>query len=272
MAKDVAAAERWREEAEFFDGLAQRREGEIAPLDLRVIERYRGAGRLFPKEYYFRAMGDLRGKTVLDVGCGEGADALLLAALGAKVTAIDVSPKAIELARTRARASGLEEAVEFICAPLETAKLRDRTFDVVCGDNVLHHLLPVLDETMAQLVSFTKDDGRLIFMEPMNLNPTLRKIRFLVPVHTETTPGERPLEKSDMQIVEKHIGGLQKRHFTCLGRLTRFILPNMDYENAPFGRRPLVDLLCAVDYALLSIPKVETLGGMCVFYGQPRRR
>ena len=266
------AAERWREEAEFFDGLAAQRASAAAPLDRRVIERYREGGRLFPKEYYFRAMGDLRGKRVLDIGCGEGADALLLAALGARVTAIDVSPKAIELARNRARSSGLEEDVEFVCAPLETAKLRDRTFDVVCGDNILHHMLPVLDETMARLVSYTKDDGRLVFVEPTNLNPTLRRIRFLVPVHTETTPGERPLEASDLRIIEQHVGGLRKRHFTCLGRLTRFILPDMDYENAPLGRRPLVDLLCAIDYALLSIPKVETLGGMSVIYGQPRRR
>src|SRR3954469_21023966 len=125
MAHDGTAA-RWREEAEFFDGLAARRGEGAAPLDQAVIERYRGGGRLFPKEYYFRAMGDLRGKRVLDVGCGEGADALLLAALGARVTAIDVSPKAIELARNRARASGVEEDVEFICAPLETARLRDR--------------------------------------------------------------------------------------------------------------------------------------------------
>jgi len=265
------AAERWREEAEFFDGLAAQRANAVAPLDRRVIERYRGGGRLFPKEYYFSVMGDLRGKSVLDVGCGEGADALLLAALGARVTAIDVSPKAIELGRNRARATGLDDSIDFVCSPLETARLRRGSFDIVCGDNVLHHMLPVLDETMKLLASWTKDDGRLVFMEPTNLNPTLRRIRFLVPVHTETTPGERPLEANDFRIISQHVGGLQKRHFTCLGRLTRFILPNMDYENASFGRRPLVDLLCAHDYALLSLPKVETLGGMTVIHGIPVR-
>ncbi|TMA20893.1 MAG: class I SAM-dependent methyltransferase [Deltaproteobacteria bacterium] len=202
------AAERWREEAEFFDGLAAQRANAVAPLDRRVIERYRGGGRLFPKEYYFSVMGDLRGKSVLDVGCGEGADALLLAALGARVTAIDVSPKAIELGRNRARATGLDDSIDFVCSPLETARLRRGSFDIVCGDNVLHHMLPVLDETMKLLASWTKDDGRLVFMEPTNLNPTLRRIRFLVPVHTETTPGERPLEANDFRIISQHVGGL----------------------------------------------------------------
>jgi 2-polyprenyl-3-methyl-5-hydroxy-6-metoxy-1,4-benzoquinol methylase len=265
------AAERWRQEAEFFDDLAARRADRPEPLDPAVIERYRGAGRLHNKEYYFRVMGDLRGKRVLDIGCGEGEDALLLAALGARVTAIDVSPKAIELGIERARATGVEDSIEFICAPLERAHLPERSFDIVCGDNILHHMLPVLDETMSRVAACAKDYGRLVFREPTNLNPTLRKIRFLVPVHTETTPGERPLEASDFRIIEKHVGSLRKRHFHCFARLMRFVLPNMHYERASIIRRTLVDLFCAVDFLTLSLPKVESLGGMSIFYGHPRR-
>jgi hypothetical protein len=103
------------------------------------------------------------------------------------------------------------------------------------------------------------------------VNPTLRRVRFLVPVHTETTPGERPLEARDFHIIAKHVADMRRRHFHCLGRLIHFILPTMNYERASFARQSLVDMLWALDFAMLSLAKVETLGGMSVFYGRPRR-
>ena len=53
--------------------------------------------RRFNKEFRFMLMGDLRGKAVLDVGCGDGLNAVMLARLGARVTGVDVSPRAVAL-------------------------------------------------------------------------------------------------------------------------------------------------------------------------------
>src|SRR5437763_12479822 len=82
-----------------------------------VLERYRRPGKLYPKEYSFRLLDDLRDKTILDVGCGEGEDGMILAKLGARVTGLDVSPAAIELARQRAAVNGVSERTWFVCAP-----------------------------------------------------------------------------------------------------------------------------------------------------------
>ncbi|SDG56283.1 class I SAM-dependent methyltransferase [Klenkia brasiliensis] len=49
----------------------------------------------------------------LDVGCGEGGDAIWLAARGWQVTATDVSPVALERAREAARAAGVADAITF---------------------------------------------------------------------------------------------------------------------------------------------------------------
>jgi 2-polyprenyl-3-methyl-5-hydroxy-6-metoxy-1,4-benzoquinol methylase len=259
--------ERWQEEARFFDAEASKRNETIIPIDTRVVERYQSPGFLYPKEYSCRILGDLHGKTVLDVGCGEGENTLLLAKLGAKVTGIDISPKAIELGAARAKASGLSASTRFLCAPIEAANLPDAHFDVIFGDNILHHVLPVLDETMRALLRAAKPGGNVLFIEPTNLNPTLRRIRFLVPVHTEQTPGERPLERDDLDVVRRHVPDLTKRHFVFLGRLNRFLLPDGNYENAPAFRRALVNTLAAVDFAALTIAGVETLGGMTVLHG-----
>ncbi len=45
---------------------------------------------------------------VLEVGCGTGTNAVLLAQRGFKVVAVDLSPRAIELAREKARAAGVD--------------------------------------------------------------------------------------------------------------------------------------------------------------------
>jgi SAM-dependent methyltransferase len=74
--------ERWKQEARFFDEQSQNLE--IGLIDPLTLERYRSARRLrFNKEFRFHLLGDLRGKRVLDVGCGDGANTVLLAKLGA---------------------------------------------------------------------------------------------------------------------------------------------------------------------------------------------
>ena len=56
----------------------------------------------FNKEFRFLLLGDLRGKTLLDVGCGDSLNVALLAKMGAEVTGLDVSSGAVALARRRA--------------------------------------------------------------------------------------------------------------------------------------------------------------------------
>jgi 2-polyprenyl-3-methyl-5-hydroxy-6-metoxy-1,4-benzoquinol methylase len=153
-----------------------------------ILGRYRSPGKLYPKEYCFRLLGDLRGKSILDVGCGEGEDAMILARLGALVTGLDVSPGAIDLARQRAGINGVAHRTKFICAPLNAASLPEKAFDVIWIDNVLHHVLDDLEGTLRALLQAAKPGASILCIEPVSLNRTLRRIRFLVPVHTEVTP------------------------------------------------------------------------------------
>ena len=159
-------------------------------------------------------------------------------------------------------------STEFICSPLEQAPLPEKHFDVIWGDNVLHHVLPVLDESLRLLARVAKPGAKMLFIEPVNLCPALRKLRFLVPVHTEVTPGERPLEKHDLEIVGRHVSELRRRHFGFLGRLVRFILSDSNLEQASFARRAFATSIAAFDALVLSVPKIETLGGMSVLYGR----
>ena len=258
--------QRWQSEASFFDEYYE----PVRLLDPATLKRYSPPHRKrFNKEFRFHLLGDLKGKTVLDVGCGDGTNAVTLAALGARVTGIDISPKSIELARERAQVNGLSDRVEFICKPLELADLAPGSFDVAWGDAILHHLISDLDGILDRIAACVKPGGLMIFSEPVNFNRVLRRIRFMVPVHTDVTPDERPLEKGEVRIIAKHIAGLRLRRFALFGRLDRFILPNYNYERASAIRRAIVNTLALTDALLLALPGIRSMAGTAVFYGTP---
>ncbi|MEU5778759.1 class I SAM-dependent methyltransferase [Streptomyces venezuelae] len=86
----------------------------------------------------------------LDVGCGEGADALWLARQGWRVTAVDISEVALRRAATTAAAEGLEGRVTWERTDLSSAPPRAGAYDLVSlqyfplrrqDDAALHGLL-----------------------------------------------------------------------------------------------------------------------------------
>lgn len=77
-----------------------------------------------------------KGGTLLDIGTGSGAIALSIAQErpDARVTALDVSSDALEVARKNARRLGLTERVEFLVSDLFSALPEERGFDVVAAN------------------------------------------------------------------------------------------------------------------------------------------
>ncbi|WP_315901352.1 class I SAM-dependent methyltransferase [Rhodococcus sp. BP22] len=73
---------------------------------------------------------DLTPGSVLDIGCGEGGDALWLASRGWKVTAVDVSATVLERARAQAAERGLAANVNFEKCDVSQS-LPNGSFDLV---------------------------------------------------------------------------------------------------------------------------------------------
>src|SRR5262249_44453967 len=111
--------------------------------------------------------------------------------------------------------------------------------------------------------------GLVLFSEPVNLFEPLRRLRRLVPVHTEATPGERPLVPGELDLIRRYLPDLRMRHYMLLGRLDRFILVKFNYERSSAVGRALVNAIGLIDYALLSMPLTRRLAGTCVLYGHP---
>jgi len=94
--------------------------------------RYGGSDRIWsgnPNSALVDEVGSLAPGRALDVGCGEGADAIWLASRGWQVTALDVSDVAIERASQAARTVGVE--VTWLVTGLLDARLPAGGFDLV---------------------------------------------------------------------------------------------------------------------------------------------
>lgn len=76
----------------------------------------------------------------LDLGCGPGRNAILLASRGFAVDAVDLSPTAVAWAEERAHEAGV--AVRFLCADAFTAAELDGPYDLVFDSGCFHHLPP----------------------------------------------------------------------------------------------------------------------------------
>lgn len=119
----------------------------------------------------------LRGKSVLDYGCGPADFGLWMATEGAAVTLLDISSAAIELGERRARASGV--TVRGVAADASRlGMLEDAEFDLVFACAALHHTIkyPGAVEELARIL---KPRGRLVLCETWGGNPLLGLARRL---------------------------------------------------------------------------------------------
>jgi SAM-dependent methyltransferase len=128
-----------RDRAEVLRSAEEARKVVVEPIDLDELERYGDppADTPYPLEYAFHLLGDIRGRTVLDFGCGTGENIVPLALRGAHVIGLDVSPDLVSLARQRLDGAGL--SADLRVASAYATGLPDRSVDVIFSISLIHH-------------------------------------------------------------------------------------------------------------------------------------
>lgn len=97
---------------------------------------------------------DLGGATLLDAGCGTGALAVVAAERGARVTAVDVSPTLLEVARERTP-EALRERIDFRAGDMLDADRGPFDF-VVAMDSLIHYPLNDMVDAIATLAGMAQ--------------------------------------------------------------------------------------------------------------------
>ncbi len=147
ITKFAKLAERWWDPHSEFRPLH-----EINPLRLGFIDARVG----------------LKGKTVLDIGCGGGILAESMAALGAQVTGIDLGEAPLAVATLHLKESGQQVEYRKIAAE-DLAREQPATFDVVTCMELLEHV-PDPASTVRACAHLVKPGGQ-VFFSTINRNP-----------------------------------------------------------------------------------------------------
>ena len=152
----------WRE-VEYHKGHAARH-AELAqtPVDLTIVTsgKRRWWNATWAAFDILRNL-NLTGKHVLIPGCGFGDDVACLAKLGAKVSAFDISPQEIEIAKARAARFGYEGTFAVMAA--EALDYPDLSFDLIWCRNILHHV--DIPATLREFQRVLKPGGYLVGQE-----------------------------------------------------------------------------------------------------------
>jgi len=183
----------------------------IKPPNRIQVERYLNppSDTAFALEYAFWLLGDVRGKTVLDLGCGSGENIVPLVERGARVIGIDVSPELGALARQRLALARLEATVR-VGSAYDTG-LPDGSVDVIFCIALVHHLNieRVRDEMRRVLVK----DGRIILKEPIRFSQNYARLRRLLPVRDNVSEYEHPLTRAEFATINESFKADGTRYF-----------------------------------------------------------
>jgi SAM-dependent methyltransferase len=253
----MPATDRLGEEIAFHDRQAAERAGRFATADL-----------LFSDEHYldheswirpaFARLGEVQSRALLDLGCGHGMASVVLARMGATVTALDLSAGYLAEAGCRARANGVE--ISLVQADAERLPFADGTFDRIWGNAVLHHL--DVGRAAREVYRVLRPGGIAVFSEPWGDNPLLEWARRHLPYPgKERTRDERPLRGEQLPQLQAVFPRLQIEGYQLLSMARRVLGKGLLSRGLAWcddrllARAPSLSRLCR--YVVLTLPRNE---------------
>ncbi len=191
------------------------------------------------------------GRVVLDYCCGDGANAIKAARLGASLAiGIDISRVSVDLARAYAKRAGVSTNTRFVRGDAERTGLPDDSVDVAICCGVLHHL--DLSFALPELRRVLRPGGRLIAIEALDYNPIIRLYRAMTPEMRTAWEREHILDLGDVRFA---------RRFLELGELRYWHLSSI----LGVHFRPIAPALNALDAVLTRIPGVQLMSKLFTF-------
>lgn len=119
----------------------------------------RVSDEFLPVAFRWKELGK---RTVLDLGCGRGRNAVFLAGMGFEVTAVDLSPDGIEQLEKLAGQKKLESKIKTLVCDMLELPFSPGSFDCVLAFHSIYHTdYAGLKSVIANITDFLKDSGQV---------------------------------------------------------------------------------------------------------------
>lgn len=222
----TAHDERIQTERQFHDTWAD--SVDVEKIDVRTSNEVCTAPEM---RYITQRLGNIKGKRLLDVGCGLGEASVYFAILGADVTSTDLSQGMLDATTRLAQANGV--SVKQHVASAEDMQLPpEAKFDIIYAGNLLHHVN--IEETITRIKPHLATGGMFVTWDPLAYNPAINVYRSMA---TDVrTPDEHPLKWSDIKLFHKHFETVETRYF-WLTTLIIFVIMALAQRRNPNKER-----------------------------------
>jgi len=228
-------------EQERWDQMGVRRLEDIRDNPAKYIIKDSPLSHRPQNDDFVKSLGDLKDKTVLDLGCGLGGMAVFLAQRGAKVTGLDIGPALIEAATMIATTNKVD--CKFQVGNITELSFASDSFDLVVGTAILHHLSePDLIKAVQEVHRVLHVGGTAVFSEPVENSRAFDFIQNLIPIKGReryrpsilqrkawkqhlATLDDRPVTTQELVRAGKPFKSVRVRAYGFLMRFSRFLPP-----------------------------------------------
>jgi SAM-dependent methyltransferase len=155
--------------------------------------------------YYNNFQSELKGKKVLEMGCGDCSNAAVMAALGAEVYANDIASIPGNIVHKLNATCDFEQPIQFIYGDFLKADFPDDFFDIVVGKAFVHHLTHEQElQFTKKIARILKTDGQVRYLEPAVNSKIIDTIRWMIPMRDRPSKFQKGKYKIWKETVDMH--------------------------------------------------------------------
>lgn len=192
-------------EEEFHDNWAR-----DTSIDSVVVKEFFEAESAIEGKTIILEFGELKGKKILDLGCGTGMSSVYFALKGAHVFAVDISSEMLRKVDELSRKYGVK--LDMFKMTAENLRFDDGYFDFVFASGALHHTDVKL--SIPEVSRVLKIGCKAIFLEPLGYNPIINMYRSMTKeIRTES---EMPFKYSHLNYMKDYFSEIRHENFWLL--------------------------------------------------------